>query len=232
MYSKIKAKLKLIITMIFGLIVLIAYQNCSGGKKGDAGSSQDFASEQDIVSNKALTILATKCSSCHDSTIKAGGVDVLNLDEMLATGVVVPNEPLLSQLFTRVQSGQMPPNKPLSIAEIQTISDWIQLGFTIAPVIRTLPPDTAIPLGPTFASINANILSKRCLGCHNVGNPSGGVSFSTYASAMNTVQRTLPLQSTMYTSVAVRMTMPKSGGGLNAAETKAIFDWITSGAAQ
>lgn len=233
MYSKIKVKVKLIIILIFGFIVLVAYQNCSGGKKGDVGGdSEDFSSEQTVVSNKALTILATKCSSCHDSSIKAGGVDVLNLDEMLALGVVVPNEPLLSLLFTEVQSGQMPPNKALSVAEIQTISDWIQLGFATAPVIGTLPPGTAIPLGPTFASINANILSKRCLGCHNVGNPAGGVSYSTYASTMNTVQRTLPLQSTMYTSVATRMTMPKSGGALNAAETKAIFDWITAGAAQ
>lgn len=231
MYSKIKAKLKLIITVIFGFIVLVAYQNCSGGKKGDGGTSE-LSSEQAIVSNKALTILATKCSSCHDSTIKAGGLDVLNLDEMLALGVVVPNEPLLSVLFTRVQQGQMPPTKALSLSEIQTISDWIQLGFASAPVIGNLPPATVIPLGPNYASINANILSRRCLGCHNVANPNGGVSFSTYASTMNTVQRTLPLQSTMYTAVAVRMTMPKSGGALNAAETKAIFDWITAGAAQ
>lgn len=231
MHSKIKAKLKLIITLIVGFIVLVAYQNCSGGKKGEDGS-ESFSSEQAIISNKALTILATKCSSCHDSTIKAGGLNVLNLDEMLALGVVVPNEPLLSVLFTRVQSGQMPPSKSLSVSEIQILSDWIQLGFATAPVIGTLPPGTVIPLAPTYASINANILSRRCLGCHNVANPSGGVSFSTYASAMNTVQRTLPLQSSMYTAVAVRMTMPKSGGALNSAETKAIFDWITAGAAQ
>lgn len=231
MYSKMKAKLKLIITVIFGFIVLVAYQNCSGGKKGDSGG-EEFSSEQAIVSNAALTILATKCSSCHDSTIKAGGIDVLNLDEMLALGVVVPNEPLLSLLFTEVQSGRMPPNKSLSISEVQAISDWIQLGFTTAPVIGTLPPGAVVPLAPTFASINANILSKRCLGCHNAGNPSGGVSYATYQSTMNTVQRTIPLQSTLYTAVAVRMTMPKSGGALNAAETKAIFDWITAGAAQ
>lgn len=230
MYSKIKVKFKIITTLIFGGILLIAYQNCSGGKKGDDGA-QDFSSEQTVVSNRALTILATKCSSCHDSTIKAGGVDVLNLDEMLARGVVVPNEPLLSLIFTKVQSGQMPPSSPLSIAEIQAISDWIQLGFSTAPVIGTLPGGTVIPLAPTYASINANILSKRCLGCHNAGNPSGGTSFSTYTSTMNTVQRTLPLQSSLYTSTAVRMTMPKTGGALNAAETKAIFDWITAGAA-
>lgn len=229
MYGKVKVKLKIITTLIFAFIVLVAYQNCSGGKKGDA--SEGYASEQAIATNKALTILATKCSSCHNSSIKAGGIDVLNLDEMLAYGIVVPNEPLLSLLFTKVQSGQMPPTKALSNAEIQAISDWIQLGFTTAPVIGNLPPGTVIPLAPNYTSINANILSKRCLGCHNVGNPSGGVSFSTYASAMNTVQRTLPLQSSMYTATAVRRVMPPSGGALNAAETKAIFDWITAGAA-
>lgn len=231
MYSKIKVKLKIITTLIFGFILLVAYQNCSGGKKGDGGGTGDFASEQAVVSNRALTILATKCSSCHDSTIKAGGVDVLNLDEMLARGVVVPNEPLLSLVFTKVQSGEMPPTGPLSITEIQAISDWIQLGFATAPVIGTLPVGTVIPLAPTYASIYANILSRRCLGCHNAGNLSGGNSFATYASTMNTVQRTLPLQSSLYTATAVRMTMPKTGGPLNAAETKAIFDWITAGAA-
>ena len=149
---------------------------------------------------------------------------------MLAKGVIIPNEPLLSVLFTEIQAGRMPPSKALGSTEIQAISDWIALGFSTAPVVGTLPPNTAIPLGPTFTSINENILKTKCLGCHNATNLSGGSSFATYTSTMNTVQRTLPLSSSLYTSVAVRLTMPKGSAALNGAETKAIFDWITAGA--
>lgn len=230
MYSKIKMKLKVAMGLICGLIVLVFYQNCSG-KKNYTSDSQSLVSEQDVTVNKAMEILATKCSSCHDSAIKAGGVDVLNLDEMLARGVVIPNEPQLSLLFTQIQTGKMPPGKSLGVADVKAISDWIALGFTSAPVIGALPPATAVPLNATFAGVNTNILRTKCLGCHNANNQSGGVSFATYTSTMNTVQRTIPMQSSLYTSVAVRLTMPKGGAALNAAETKAIFDWITAGAA-
>ncbi len=224
---KIRAKLKLITAVLAGFVVLVSYQNCSSKKNY---SSQSSTSEQELATNKALTLLATQCSSCHDSNIKAGGIDVLNLNEMLARGVVVPNEPLLSVLFTEVQAGRMPPSKALGYSDIQALSDWIALGFSTAPTIGTLPPNTIIPLGPTFTSINENILKVKCLGCHNAGNLSGGNNFGTYASTMNTVQRTLPLSSSLYTAVAVRLTMPKGRAALNAAETKAIFDWITAGA--
>lgn len=230
MFSKIKVKVKIVITVLCGFIVLIAYQNCSGKKLDEASSQASSATEQDVATDKALTILARKCSSCHDSNIKAGGVDVLDLNDMLARGVVVPNEPLLSRLFTEVQSGSMPPASALSTSDVQAISDWIALGFKTAPVIGPLPPGTAIPLAANFASINANILKTKCLGCHNANNLSGGVSYSTYVSTMNTVQRTLPMSSSLYTAVAVRNTMPKGGALLNAAEAKAIFDWISAGA--
>lgn len=233
MYVKLNKKIKLALLIGSSLVTLIFYQNCSkaSSDKTQSSSSATTTAEQEITNSEAMMVLTTRCASCHDSATKAGGVDVLNINEMLATGVVIPNEPSLSVLFAEIQNGRMPPASALSQSEMTAVFNWIQEGFKTPPNVIAPPPPATIPLAANFNSINTNILKTKCLGCHNAANTQGGVSFSTYVSTMNTVQKTLPMGSSLYTSVAVRMTMPKGGALLSAAETKVIFDWITAGAA-
>lgn len=226
-----KDKLKKVFLLGSSFLILFAYQNCSPSKQQASSSTSSSSAQLDASISKAMAVLTTKCSSCHDSVIKAGGVDVLNINELLARGVVVPNEPSLSLLFTQIQGGQMPPGKALALSDIQAISDWIQTGFTAGTTVIPLPPPVSVPLAANFNSININILKPRCLGCHNSNNSSGGISFSTYIATMNVVVKTSPATSSLYTSTAVRNTMPKGGALLNAAETKVISDWILAGAA-
>lgn len=234
MYKKITSQIKLMVLVCSGFIIMVAYQNCSplnAENDPQFNSSTAVMSPEEIETQKAMTVLTTKCSSCHDSTVKAGGVDVLNVDDMLAKGVVVPNEPSLSALFTAIQEGRMPPSgQVLSQTEVQSIYNWIQDGFKEAPVVAVPTPPTVVPLAANFNSINTNILKPKCLGCHNSTNSAGGLSFSTYTATMNAVQKGIPTSSSLYTSVAVRNTMPKGGASLTTAETKAINDWILAGA--
>lgn len=226
---RFRKKLRIMTFMVCGFITMLSYQNCSPLNSKDAGSTT-ASSGQELTNQKAMTILTTRCSSCHDANTKAGGVDVLNIEEMLARGVIVPNEPNLSALFNDIQSGRMPPAKALSQSEMQAVYNWIQDGFKDPQAITTPPPPTTVPLAATYNSINTNILKTKCLGCHNSSKSDGGISFSTYTSTMNTVQKTLPLSSALYTAVATRKTMPKSSAALPIEETKAISDWITAGA--
>lgn len=227
MISTIKSAIKVVGFVGGCLLLIISHQNCS---RNYVSSNDQFSlSKAELLERKAMVVLTTRCSSCHNADIKSGGIDTLNINEMLALGAVVPGEPSLSPLFTAVQSGRMPPAKFLSQNELEDLYNWIADGSrTTVPDPIINPPPTE--LLPTFASINRNILQAKCLGCHN-SNSTNGVNFGSYMSTMNTVQRTLPLSSGLYTSVAVRRTMPKgSGASLSDAENKAIFDWISAGA--
>lgn len=229
MKSVIKTKMKFGLGLAASFLLLFSYQNCA---KPVSQSSYVVSglTELDIAESKAMQVLTTRCSSCHSVDVPSGGVDVLSVDSLLASGAVIPTEPGLSPLFQAVSGGSMPPSKPLAQDEIMAISDWITKMQKDTGV--TLPPGSQpIPLGPTYASIYQNVLRVSCLGCHNSTNARGGVSFSTYAATMNTVQRTLPNNSSLYTSIAVRNTMPQgAGGSLSAEQKRAIFDWITAGA--
>jgi len=212
------------------LVLVLSYQNCSNSFVNSSGLSSGIT-EQDIMQQKAMQVLTTRCSSCHNADLKSGGVDVLSVNDMLALGIVIPGEPSLSLVFTQIQNGSMPPSKPLAQAEVDAVFSWISEGFKDSTPVITPPPPTPTTLEPKYASIYTKILQPKCLGCHNSGS-SNGVSFSSYNATMNTVQKTLPLSSALYTAVATRRTMPKGApGSLSAAETKAIFDWITAGAA-
>ncbi len=230
MQKNMRIKIKSAVLLSASLLTLMFYQNCAK-PISQSSSMASGLTELNIAEQKALTILRTKCATCHNSASPSAGVDVMSVDLLLATGAIVPTEPGLSPLFQAVSSGSMPPGRGLAQEDIMAISDWIIKMQKDQPV--NLPPGSGpIPLGPTYASIYQNILKNACLGCHNSANQRGGVSFSTYASTMNTVQRTLPMNSGLYLSVAVNPTMPQGApGSLTTAEKNAIFQWITNGAA-
>lgn len=224
-----KSTVKSIGLIACSFILVVSYQNCA--KPYVANGFSTGLSQQDLAQQKAMQVLTTKCSSCHNADLKSGGIDVLDINNMLALGVVIPGEPSLSLVFTQIQGGTMPPSKALAQADVDAIYSWIADGFKdTTPNPTPLPNPTPTVLEPKYASIYAKILQPKCLGCHNSGS-SNGVSFSSYNATLNTVQKTLPLSSALYTSVATRKTMPKgSPGSLSADETKAISDWITAGA--
>ncbi len=224
-----QVKIKSVLILSFSFMTVLFYQNCSKPLSQSSSLSSGLTA-QDIAQQKALTILTTKCSTCHNIDSPSGGVDVLSIDKLLASGAIVPTEPGISPLFQVISSGRMPPSKPLAQEDILAVSDWITKMTKDQPV--NLPPDAPIPLGPSYASINKNILIPKCVRCHNAGNSAGGVNYANYIVASNTVQKTLPMASSLYTSVAVRNTMPKDApGSLTAAEKQAIFTWITNGGA-
>ncbi len=229
---KIKWNLKAVVFLCVGLATTLFYQNCAKpvSQSDSASVEQSGLTNQDILTQKSMQVLVTNCSKCHNDTLKSGGVNVLDTNEMLANGLIVPGEPSLSLIFTSIQSGQMPPSKALPQVDVQAVFDWVSTGFTAnTPVVTPNPPTTST-LTATYASIAKNILAPKCMGCHNSNNVAGGISFANYNSTMNTVQKGLPNSSSLYTSTAIKRTMPRGGNALSSSETQAISDWITNGA--
>jgi uncharacterized membrane protein len=91
----------------------------------------------------------------------------------------------------------------------------------------------------TFSAIQANILTPKCVICHNTQDPRGGFSASSYSEVMSSPGTVSPFQA--YTSELYTQTqsgsMPKrdkdqnpNGTPLSSGELQAIYNWISSGA--
>src|SRR5262249_47936068 len=111
-------------------------------------------------------IFQPKCVSCH-----AG---FATLDGMIAAGVIVNRNPDSRPLYLRVAGGTMPMGgPPLTAQEVTAIYNWISLGSpsTSSTSAGAVPPGSAggatpPAISPTFAWIQANVLTPRCVVCH------------------------------------------------------------------
>ena len=107
-------------------------------------------------------IFQTRCTMCHG---RGSSINLESLDG--AKGAI--GRIYQSTLVTR----RMPksPQPPLSRAELMTIYAWVEAGGPDRPLGggsgTILPP--LPPLVPTFDSIKASILDRKCISCHRVG---------------------------------------------------------------
>ncbi|HEY6546388.1 MAG TPA: DUF1549 domain-containing protein [Vicinamibacteria bacterium] len=147
-------------------------------------SGPDFARE-------VQPILAAACVRCHSTALPQGQLRLDSREGLLAGGasgpVVVADNPSASSLLTRLVHAdpqkRMPwMSEPLSPAEIQTLSKWVEAGAPWpAGVQVTLPaapaPAAAAPLARRAAlqgearrlSFNRDvrpILADNCYACH------------------------------------------------------------------
>lgn len=214
---------------IIASLVFLAmnYQNCSASHESELNSASSLGLSE--VDQKAQAVLMTRCYSCHKPDLKSGGLDVTDQNYMLFNRLIVPGEPQLSILYQRIQDGSMPPSSTLSYADTQAIADWIMNSFkTALPPVATPTPTV---LTPTYASINNLVLKLSCTNCHRSGNAQGGLALDTYQGVKNAVVVGDAMNSALYTSIAVRNTMPQgAGGSLSAAQKAAIRTWINNGA--
>lgn len=233
-------KKQALVVIILSLVLGLLFQNCSQLGSSDVtsnSSSKASSSEQELLMQKAMFVMQTNCAACHNNEIKTNGVNVTNLDEMLSVGVIIVNEPILSPLMQVLQNPTILEHGLLKQKDINTLTKWIAEGFKDTTDGGTAGGEI-IPLGPTWKSINQNIVSRRCTGCHNSVNLSGGISFQTYAGVSSRIAPGMPNQSLFFQRIAglprangtVGAIMPLGGLPLNAQEQMAISLWITAGA--
>jgi predicted nucleic acid-binding Zn-ribbon protein len=80
-------------------------------------------------------ILTQRCSSCHGSSRKESDLDVTNYTALMmggGSGEVIeagsPSDSYLYRLVTHEDAPEMPPSGKIPDAEIQLLSDWIEMG--------------------------------------------------------------------------------------------------------
>src|SRR4051794_20522490 len=73
-------------------------------------------------------LLANRCLDCHSGAKPRGGLDLTRRQTALAGGdsgpALVPGKAADSLAWQHVQSGKMPPKKPLTAAEKQLLKQW------------------------------------------------------------------------------------------------------------
>lgn len=128
-----------------------------------------------------LPLLTSKCAQpdCHDQATQEDGVglfDYNNIMEQVDAGDLDGSD--LWEMITETDpQDRMPPapNSPLTQAELNLISTWIQQGAQN----NTCTPDC----NPDEFSFSVNlfpIVQLHCQGCHSGSQPDGGVSLTNY----------------------------------------------------
>ena len=122
--------------------------------------------------------------------------------------------------------------RKFKIASIITFLSCLMILFENCSMVgRPQNSGSATDASLALQSEAMKVIQGRCVSCHNSGNPQGGVSFSTYASTMNTVQPGNINASSLYTStMRPGGDMPRGGTPLSSAEMNAIQTWIMNGA--
>ena len=94
-----------------------------------AGGAAGQASEFDT---RIAPLLARNCAECHNPSNPQGGLDLTRLDAARRGGqrgpALVPGKPEESWLWKRVDTGQMPPGRPLPAGERALLKGWISRG--------------------------------------------------------------------------------------------------------
>jgi hypothetical protein len=125
-----------------------------------------------------VPLLNTYCTSCHNSTIFAGAVDLSTYDG------IVKNQ---TRSLVRMQQGNMPPNG-MPAADIAVIKQWIDCGAlydgttggTNPPPGGTWPPCN--PDSVYFKNTIFPLVTSLCgnAGCHGANQPLASPSLKNY----------------------------------------------------
>src|SRR5690348_2740484 len=97
--------------------------------------------EEGSLAGRAHTILTKYCHQCHgrDGSAKGGFSFVLDREQLVSRGLVVPGRPAESELYRKLQAKEMPPSgKPRpQDTEVAALRDWITAGAPAAtPTVR------------------------------------------------------------------------------------------------
>ncbi len=103
--------------------------------------------ERRVTQHDVIPILLLRCTACHGTRRKDGGLDLRTCESILKGGksgpVVVSGQPEKSRLIERIRNEEMPPRrqlvsvsvKPMTESERVTIERWIQAGLPEADAV-------------------------------------------------------------------------------------------------
>lgn len=248
------SKATLYVALSFLPIVLMGFQNCSIKKAStalnlDTSSSSQTSDGSSNNSNthvpssvpapvtgntlqaQAITLLQNKCYACH-GTVASGGISQINNpDSLIASGVLIAGNPDGSAIYTAAVAGRMPiGSSVLTATELDILRQWIAAGAQKPTDSTSVSAPVQIPLTASYASIQANIITPKCIYCHSGSTAKDGVKLDSYTAVKNYISSTSPSRTKLYSITASGEMPPRPDVGLTTNELKVLGDWITAGA--
>lgn len=217
---------KITLALIACLCVWLSACTFAKHKKGDGDQAATVicTSQIDFLVIQQ-TILGPKCLSCHGA-----GAGNLNLDTYAAV------QANFAKIQSFVQSGAMPPGKPLSAGEKSLLTSWESAGLPQQATAvggcdesgSDVVPVPVPVLAPNFESISKLILQPRCVACHGDGDR---LDFSTYSKLVSQTElfKAKPGEDSDFVEAVASGFMPPKNPKLTEVEVSIIRQWVILG---
>ncbi|MBT4867169.1 MAG: DUF1553 domain-containing protein [Planctomycetaceae bacterium] len=145
----------------------------------------DQPAKSPIFETDILPIFKAKCASCHNPRAKKAELDLTTLDAVAKGGesgeLIVGGKPDDSLLYEMIHEGLMPPEdfkKPLTKAEIETISRWIQAGA------KSKNGDALSKADLVTQHDIIPLMNLRCTVCHGLRKQEAGLDLRSKSSML------------------------------------------------
>lgn len=228
----------------FIFLLVVSYSNCSPKhQEGQPLSSLNFNAAEVLASlqSQALSVLSSKCASCHVTDYPLSNLDnIMDVTYLTDFGFINPGSPQTSPMYLTLidKTYHAPDSLSITDNDLAILRDWIAaLGGDFNTLIGATEGQTGgVPGAPgTYSQVNT-ILSQRCFGCH-----SGGVNIPTlavgYAQLLTATNRNgqrvvtpgNAADSRLF-QVVVTNIMPRAGNPLTSQQKEVIRSWIAAGA--
>jgi cytochrome c553 len=226
-------------------LMVLGFQNCSGKFQVKSGlTSQGFTVEQDLnLQQQSISILGTKCAACHDAATQGGVTGILNVDHLIASGLITPGNPSAGRLIGSIEDNSMPTTglERVTPGELSILKSWISSIRVAGPQPTpspTPPPPPTIPAGMKVGANGAlqtqamGVLQFQCAGCHQANSNAGSINKIMEPNSLVSLGLVTMGDSTKGRLIGsiVGKTMPKAGSYMatTPAELQVLRDWINS----
>ena len=205
----------------------------SSSGNNDTSSYTENTCDPDSVyfANDILPLFISNCakSGCHDASSHQEDVVLDSYANIMSTGEVQPGHPSEGKILDMITSNDPdkkmppPPNMPLSQAQVNMITTWINQG-----ALNNSCSGGCDTLNVTYSGTIVPLLQSKCLGCHNSTTTSGNLNMESHSGV-----QVVALNGRLMGSVnhdAGYTPMPFGGAKLQSCEIAELRIWIADGA--
>ncbi len=181
--------------------------------------------------NDVYPLLISNCANangCHNGTGEEDANDLSSYEAIMNSDYVDPFNANNSKLIEAITGGAeefMPPspNEPLSATQIDLLKKWINQGARN----NACEGGDCDTTNVTYSGAITNIVNTYCVGCHQGGSPSGGISLTSYADVAAIAENGSFLGTVQF--AAGYVAMPYGGNMLPDCKIDQIRIWIENG---
>jgi hypothetical protein len=181
--------------------------------------------------NDILPLFISNCakSGCHDAASHQEDIVLDSYNHIINSGEIEAGDPSHGKILDMITETDpdkvLPPqpNTPLSAAQINSITTWINQG-----ALNNSCSGACDTLNVTYSGTAVPLLQSKCIGCHNSTTTSGDVNLSNHAGVQLQGLNGRLLGAVNH--VAGYTAMPQGGSKLPPCEIDELRIWIEDGA--